>query len=400
MNRATSQNPGPLAGVKIVELGGTGPGLSGTTILADMGADVFTVGAPTALGRGTVQAPKDVGRNKRSLSVNLKDDRGKEVLWKLLEGADAFVESFRPGVAKRLGFGYQAVSDRIPGIFYCSLTGYGQSGPDAMAPGHDVMYQGQAGFIRLDEAGNPRHPQTLFADRMATMNLAVALLLGLSAKFRTGTGQYCDLAYVDGVLTIPRASTTPFQGGSAAPGATIGHIHQPVVDGHYPWYQVYGCSDGKYLAVGIDEPWFFERFSSFMGHPEWIGYQWNHEPTRQAMFAVLREKFMTMPRDYWVERIRREADVPIGPVNIGEEVFHDTHLVARGAYQQYKTEIGDVWQIAPVYRMTETPASVWKPMTWEGTDTFEVLREAGFAEDEICDLERVGVIEQGRAPGA
>lgn len=373
--------PAALQGIKILDLSRTGPGQQATTMLADLGADVTAVEQPGFIQRraagGSVGAAygRNVGRNKRSILVNLADPRGREVFLRLARAADVVMESFRPGTVTRLGVDYEAVRAVNPRVVYCSLSGFGQSGPYARMPAHDIQYQAVGGLLPLDAEGRPRVPDNIWADRQAIMTAVIGILTALVARERLGIGQYLDAAYLDGAVTPP------------------GRHWDEMLAGAYPCYNVYECADGRYIALGIREPWFWERLCKLVGKEEWIAHQRPQGALHAEMTAFFQATFRTRPQAEWT-RLFLEHDIEGAPVNIGEDVLRDPHLAARQSLVAVDGgEGGTSWQTASLVRLSETPWQMRRPFTWLGGDTDAVLAELGYDEATRAALREAGVIE-------
>src|SRR5438309_2759608 len=250
----------PLEGIRILDLTRQAPGPYCTMLLGDLGADVIIVEEAPGAGRrmdmgmsGRGQAFWALNRNKRSVGLNLKEPKAQEAFLRLAEKADVVIEGFRPGVVKRLGVDYEAVSARNPRIVYCSLSGYGQTGPYSNLVGHDINYISLGGA--LDATGWPGTPPAIPLNLIADfagggLYAAFAILAAIVAREVTGRGQYVDMAMSDGVTSLLAMATGQFFGGGHSPerGADF-------LNGGIPAYNVYECADRKWLSIGSLEPW-------------------------------------------------------------------------------------------------------------------------------------------------
>ena len=370
-----------LEGIKIVDLARTGPGQWVTTHLADLGADVTAIEQPgfaqrrTAHGSARAGFAMSVGRNKRSILLNLADERGREVFFRLAGDADVVMESFRPGSVKRLGIDYEAVRAVNPKVIYCSLSGFGQTGPYAMMPAHDIQFEAVGGLLSTDAEGRPQVPANIWADRQATNTALIAILTALVARERLGVGQYLDVSYLDGAVTLP-----------------MRHWDE-MLAGAYPCYNVYECADGRYVALGIREPWFWERMCKLLGREDWIPHQRPEGALRDEMFAVFRDTFRSRSRDEWA-RVLQEHDIEGSPVNMGEDVLHDPQIKARGMLVEVRdNEQPPAWQLGSFVKLSETPWQMRHPFTHLGQDTDAVLTELGYGDTVRRELREAGVIE-------
>jgi alpha-methylacyl-CoA racemase len=390
--------PGPLAGLKVVELEGRGPGPFGAMVLADLGAEVVrlcrppmrpaTDDSPTArmiAGRRQVDL---VLRGRRSIAIDLKHPDGLAAALRLVESADVLIEGYRPGAAERLGIGPDACLARNPRLVYARITGWGQDGPYANAPGHDVNYVALSGALdllrrRADDA--PAPPLNLLGDYGGGgMLLVVGVLAALFERSRSGSGQVVDAAMVDGVALL----TTIFHGMMAEglwPEVPGTHVLQLGA----PFYNVYETADGRYVSVGAGEPQFYAQLVERIGaDPALVAKQ--SDPTtwpdaRERLAAI----FRTKSRDEWCD-ILEGTDTCFAPVLTATEAPAHAHLRARATY----VEVDGVNQPAPAPRFGRTPAGTAGSLAVTGQDTTDVLAEWGFTPTEIDDLLQRGAVVQ------
>ena len=388
-----------LDGVRILDLTRLLPGAFATQMLADMGADVLKIEQPGSGDYNRAFAPiakKESGsflllnRNKRSLTLNLKNEDGKAILRDLVKDADILIEGFRPGVMERLGLAYDALREINPGLIYCAISGYGQTGPWRLRPGHDMNYLAEAGALQLfGKAGEgPIVPGLSIADvgggsLMATTGILAALL----ARGKTGKGQFVDISMHDGAIAwlALHGAETLFAGIEPKGG------ERPFI-GQAPCYNVYQCADGAYVALGIIEEHFWERFCHAFGVPELIARQWpeGQEAIRQK--ALLQERFLTKNRDEWVADLA-PIDIPFGPVLGIEEALATPHAQAR----QMRLEVdhpveGHIPQLGFPIKLSETPANIRKAPPLLGEHTDEVLASLGYDQTRIDALRQAGAI--------
>jgi crotonobetainyl-CoA:carnitine CoA-transferase CaiB-like acyl-CoA transferase len=363
-------------------------------LLGDLGADVILVEATPGAGRrmdtggsSRTQAYNALGRNKRSIGLNLKDPQAQEAFLRLAETADVVVEGFRPGVVKRLGADYETVSKRNPRIVYCSLSGYGQTGPYSQLVGHDINYISLGGALgAIGWPGTPPAiPLNVIADFAGGgLYSAYAILAAIVAREKTGRGQYVDMAMSDGVTSLLAMSVGQFFGAGLVPkpGAEF-------LNGALPCYSVYECADGKWISLGSLEPWFWKETCEALGCEEYIPHQNNREKFPE-MFGYLRGKFKEKTRDEWFEELR-QRDICVGRVLALDEVFEDPHTQAREMMIEVDhPEFGKVKQVGIGPKFSETPGRVRSTAPIRGTHTDEVLREAGFSEAEVAALREAG----------
>jgi alpha-methylacyl-CoA racemase len=384
----------PLEGIRVLDLSGLAPGPYCTMLLGDLGADVILVEATPGTGRrmdvggeGRTLAYNPLRRNKRSIGLNLKDPQAQAAFLRLAEGADVIVEGFRPGVVKRLGVDYEAVAKRNPRVVYCSLSGYGQTGPYSNLVGHDINYisvGGALGAIGWPDTP-PAIPLNVIADFAGGgLYAAFAILAAVIARGTTGRGQYVDMAMSDGVTSLLAMATGQFFGGGLVPrpGADF-------LNGGIPSYNVFECSDGKWLSIGSLEPWFWKETCEALGMDEYIAHQNNREKFPE-IFEYMRSKFKEKTRDEWFEELR-QRDICVGPVYSMDETFADPHVQAREMVIEVDhPEFGKVKQVGIGPKFSETPGGVHRTGPSRGEHTDEVLAEAGLSGDEIAALREAG----------
>lgn len=342
--------PGPLSGVRVVELGGIGPGPHGTALLADLGCDVVTVASPAQRAEVPDRpATNPLTRGKRSVTVDLKAAGGAEEVLALCDRADVLVDPFRPGVCERLGIGPDVVCGRNDRLVYARLTGWGQDGPYADQVGHDIDYLAVAGALALlgsDPDGPPTVPLNLLADFAGGGMLLVAgVSAALVERSRSGRGQVVDVAMIDGVAAL----VGPFY--SARAGGAWGPRGTNLLDGGAHFYATYRTADDRWLAVGAIEPRFYAALLGVLGlnddPPQWDRAGWAGWKQR------LTDVFATATRDEWVARFAG-TEACVAPVLDPDEVARDPHVAARGTV----VEVGDVPQPGVAPRFGRTPGSV------------------------------------------
>ncbi len=378
-----SENNGPLAGVRVVDLSRLAPGPYGSMMLGDMGADVIRVDHP----RGEVRRGDMVSRNKRAIALDLKKDGGRRVLYRLVEDADVFLEGNRPGVTKRLGCDYQTISGVNPRIVYCSLTGFGQQGPMAQHAGHDINYIALAGVLGQigDGINPPVPPLNLVADfggggLLAAFGIVCALL----ERQSSGQGQYIDAAMIDGAASL-MATHFANSGLRSEPGVGV-------LGGGSPFYRCYRASCGGYVSVGAMEPQFFAALCEGTGLSELKDKQHDTAswPLQIEAFAA---RFAEKTRDAWTlvfDPDQGGFDACVAPVLELDEAPEHPHAKARDAFL---TGPDGALHVAPAPRLSRTPGSIRaaEPARM-GQDSRAILEEAGFATDEIAALEKEGAI--------
>ena len=322
-----------------------------------------------------------LGRNKRSIRINLKTDEGREVFYRLMDGADVVLEGFRPGVTQRLGVDYETLSARNPALVYCSLSGYGQTGPYAQLVGHDINYVSIGGALGMigRKGTPPAIPMNTIADYAGGgLMSAFAICVALLARKRTGRGQYIDMAMSDGVLSLLTGlGATHFSEGVELEPETSR------MNGGEAYYNVYETADGKWISIGSVEPWFFARLVEILGRPELAEAQF--EPSkREEIGAYLRERFKSKTREEWFTLLKDE-DICVAPVYTLKEAFDDPHARVRGMLAEMAVEgIGTIRQVGVGPKLSETPGAVRSPAPLPGQHTDELLRECGFDVETIA----------------
>jgi len=390
-----SQRQGaPLAGVRVLDLTRLLPGPMCTLHLADLGADVIKI-EDTGAGDYAAEPVRTlVNRNKRGIRIDLKQPEGVATLLRLCEQADVLVESFRPGVTERLGVGYAAVAERNPRIVYCSLTGYGQTGPYKDAPGHDMNYGGWTGVA--DQIGAPGQPPALsnvpVADLLGgSMTAVMGILAALYDVTRTGLGRHVDIAIADGVLAhavIPLAAVNT-QGQTAPAGASK-------LTGALPCYAMYATADGGHLAVAALEKKFWEAFCALIGREDLQALHAPRDPAQSEWVrAELRRLIGARTLAWWTEKLAG-SDCCVTPVLKLEDALDNEHFQARGMVLPLPAREGrdggggpaKARQLACPVKMSGFDFTVRRPAPQRGEHTDEVLRAAGYGPDEIEALRR------------
>lgn len=397
-----------LENIRVLDLTHLPPGALCTMILGDLGADIIKISAPAETserGAGTAAliAPKNsdqndiafdaLNRNKRSIQLNLKTERGRKIFYQLAQTADIIVEGFRPGVVKRLKVDYQTISNINNRIVYCSLSGYGQDGPYSTLPGHDINYISIAGALSIiGSSDTPVIPLNLLADFAgASLHSVIGILAALIAREKTGKGQYVDISYTDGVVTLLSwlfslhfATATPINRGES-------WLH-----GAYPYYSVYRTKDGKYISIGCVEPWFWENLCRALSKEEYIPYHiaiehFYHPPDDTKWSEIsssLKQIFLTRTRDEWFDLLSQK-NVPVGKVYTLEEVANDPQIVHR----QMIVEIdhpsrGKIRQPGIAIKLSETPGRIRRLPPLPGQHTEEILQELGYSKSQIDKLRK------------
>lgn len=374
--------PGPLAGLKIIEFAGIGPGPFAAMLFADMGAEVVRV-ERRGMARRPLSllnaGPFDVlNRGRRAIAIDLKRPGGVQVALRLVKQADALIEGFRPGVMERLGLGPDICLQCNPRLVYGRMTGWGQTGPLAHAAGHDINYVAISGALHaVGTPDQPLPPLNLVGDfGGGALMLAWGMLAALWEARESGQGQIVDAAMTDGAALLMGMFY-----GLKAGGLWSNERGSNLLDGGAPFYGTYACADGKYLAVGPIEPGFYRLFLEKSGivDPELAGqYDLSAWPDQRATLAAF---FAQRPRDEWCALLEG-TDACVSPVLDLDEAPLHPHNQARRTF----VLIDDVLQPAPAPRLSRTPGAIRNPPPLPGQDTRAVLCDWGFAEQEIASL--------------
>jgi crotonobetainyl-CoA:carnitine CoA-transferase CaiB-like acyl-CoA transferase len=392
----------PLDHIRVLDLTRLAPGPHCTMILADLGADVIRIEEPGGGRRAQMEQERmsaaelaeqrrraafnALNRNKRSVTLNLKAPEALAAFHDLARGADVVVEGYRPGVAARLGVDYATLSALNPRLIYCSISGYGQDGPYRLVVGHDINYAAMAGALSMVGAadGPPAIPANLLGDYGGGgMHAAAGIMAALIARERTGRGQFVDIAMTEGVITL---AAQQFSETLATGRPVLRGQHR--LTGAVPHYNVYACKDGGYIAVGANEPWFFQNLCRELGGEEYADTAATGE-RRQEIFRFLRDAFAGRTRDEWWERLK-DKDVCVAPVYTLAEAARDPHVRERGMIVTVPhEEFGPVEQIGVSIRLSETPGAVRQLPHTPGQDTEAVLREIGWSGERIEVLRSV-----------
>jgi alpha-methylacyl-CoA racemase len=375
---------GPLAGVRVVELAGIGPGPFCAMLLADMGAEVLRVDRPAAAAGPW---PPLLTRGRRSVAVDLKHPQGPKVVLRLADAADVLLEGFRPGVAERLGIGPDACLARNPRLVYGRMTGWGQDGPLRASAGHDINYLALAGALHpLGRPGEPPHPPlNLLGDYGGGgMLLAFGVACALLEAGRSGRGQVVDAAVLDGGALL-----TTVLHELAGLGLWRWERGTNLLDGGAPFYDTYACADGRHVAVGALEPQFYAAFVEGLGLTGALPggqYDLAHWPEHRRRFA---EAFATRTRDEWAD-VFAGTDACVTPVLGLREAPVHPHLAARGTF----VEQDGASLPGPAPRFSRTPGAVRGPARRPGADTTAVLTDWGFTADEVRALLTSGAVAE------
>jgi len=385
----------PLAGVRVLDLTRLLPGPLATQHLADYGADVVKIedtGAGDyartlgAMGGDTSYLYQVVNRNKRSLRLDLKHPDGKAAFEKLVETADIVIEGFRPGVMDKLGLGYEALARINPRLVFCSISGYGQTGPYALRAGHDINYIGYAGVLdQIGTAGGaPAISNLQLGDLLGgTMTALFGVLVALVDARASGKGRLVDVSMTDGVMAHAIFPLTEvLANGRVKPRG------EDLLTGEVPCYGVYRTADGRYMAVGALEEKFWHQVCDTLGRPDLKPAHLASGAAGAVARAEVAAIFGARTQAEWIE-VFDAVDCCVTPVLTMEESLENPQLRARGMV----TEVGGVRQFGRPVRLSAMPSVPARPApAVAGADSDAVLMEAGFSPADIERLRATGAI--------
>ena len=397
-------HPGPLAGMRVLELAQIMAGPTCGMMLADLGADVIKVeklpGGDDARGYrepriNGVSAPfLMMNRNKRGIALNLKAPQGREILLRLVRDADVLTENYRRGTLEKLGLGYDVLADVNPGLIYCAVSGYGRDGPLFDKGGFDLIAQGFAGLMAV--TGEPGRPPVKNGNPVADINAGLLAAVGIAAAYahkqKTGRGQIVDTSLLEAALqqTYWHAAIHFATGESPGPSGSAHLLTAP--------YQAFRASDG-WINIGGANQANWERIADVLGHAEWrADPRFATNSARMANLAALTTLMdavlATRTRDDWIARFDA-AGVPVGPVSsIGEALAHPQTLARGMVVDLVHPQAGPTKALGCPIHFSETPTAITRPAPVLGEHTREVLREHGYADGDIDAFVAAGVVEE------
>jgi alpha-methylacyl-CoA racemase len=381
----------PLTGIRVLDLTRLLPGAFCTMLLADMGADVVKVEEPTGgdllrwtppLVDGQSALFSALNRNKRSLTLNLKSEAGRDLLLQLVEHAAVLVEGNRPGVMERLGLGWESLHARNPRLVMCSITGYGQDGPFAQRAGHDINYMATAGALGLngDRNGAPVPLAVQVADiGGGGLQPAVAILGALVAVERGSQGRFIDASMMDGTVGWLALALAAFGGGEV-----VGRGDQRLA-GRHPCYRVYACKDGGFYSVGALEPKFWITLCEAIERPDLVDLQFAAGPEAARVHKAMEAVFESRTRSEWEQRFAG-LDVCCEPVLDITEVQSHPQVAARGLIHSRRTgvEVRPAVPLRPDWRRLDAPSL--------GEHTKDILAEVGVDPMQVDALRKQGAV--------
>jgi crotonobetainyl-CoA:carnitine CoA-transferase CaiB-like acyl-CoA transferase len=390
-----------LDNIKVVDLTRTLAGPFCTMLMGDMGAEVIKIEEPTGGDETRKWTPFVNGestqfltfnRNKRSLSINLKEPEGLKIVQDLAADADVMIESFRAGTLDRLGLGYEAIKKTNPGLVYCSISGYGRTGPMADMPGYDLLIQAYSGLMSLtgDPEGSPLRIGFSLVDLFTGMMAYGTILTALRQRDQTGHGQWVESALLDGQVAALSYHATGFMGTGVEP-KRMGSGHPSLVP-----YQAFTSSNGQFI-IGCANQGLWERMCAAIGQPGMVDdprYITNTDRVdhRAECVGELSAIFATNTTDHWVDLIVA-AGVPCGPINTVAEVVSNPQVLARNMITTVDhPKVPQLRFPGSPLKLTDSPATVRRVPPMLGQHNDEILQEAGYSAEKIADFKQRGVI--------
>ncbi len=403
--------PSALEGIRVLDMTVWQQGTSASAMLADLGADVIKIEEPTRgdPGRGLLYSRETglsgyfqaLNRGKRSLALDLKHPKGREILLRLAREADVFLTNFRPGVVERLGIAYDDLSKVNPGIIFARASGYGREGPEAEAGSFDILGQARGGLMAVtgEPDGGPKPAGVAVADQVGGILAAFGILAALLHRERTGQGQEVDVSLLGGTMALQSFNITHYLFSGELP-------RRFPRAGQTPFWNVYRGSDGRYFAMGmlLNRGW--PEICEAIGRPEleqderFASYRRRVRENPQELTAILDEAFAQRPAGEWI-RLLNERGVFCARVQDYEELSRDPQVLANGYIVEVERPDGPpVRMVATPVQLSKTPASIRGMAPELGQHTEEVLIEVGYAWEEIDALRGEGVIGPKHESGA
>jgi len=389
-----------LDGLRVIDLTQAMAAPYCTMNLADMGADVIKVEPPGGeeTRRGSVQQNGHSGsfnainRNKRSLTVDLKQPAGVEIIRRLARTADVFVQNYRPGAAARLGVAYDDLKAINPRLIYCSISGFGSTGPYASRGGYDLIAQGMSGIISVtgEEDGPPAKAGVPLSDLAAGLFGAYGILCALEHRERTGEGQFVDTSLLEAAMALTVWESTEHWATGQTPRA-LGSAHRLAAP-----YQALRASDG-WFTIGANNDKLFDALCRVVGRPELradarFATRERRLEHRRALAAAIEAATVKEPRGHWLARLEAEG-VPSGPINTYAESLADPHTLARDmVVDLVHPGAGPIKNLGVPVKLSDTPGAVDRPAPLLGEHTDAILAELGYGEHERRALRANGII--------
>lgn len=396
------QEVGALAGVRVIDLTRVLAGPLCTMYLGDMGADVIKVEEPENGDDTRAWGPPFVGpfsayylavnRNKRSVTLNLRSEEGRQVLRRLIVGADVVIDNFKLGTMESWGFDDHWFEANARQVVRCSITGYGPTGPKASKPGYDFILQAETGLMAItgEATGSPMKLGVAIVDVCAGLTAAIAVLGALQARAHTGRGQHCEVSLHDvGLQMLINVASNHLVSGEEA--GRYGNSHPNIVP-----YRTYPAADGEVaVAVGNDRQ--FAALAAVLGRPQWASdprFTRNQDRVRnrEAIDNEIATVISSRPRAHWIEKLD-QVGIPVGPINSVAEALASSQTNARQMVVDLLLETGlETKGLGLPFQLSDTPSSIRRPPPALGADTHEVLVDLGLSKTEIDELSGQGVI--------
>ncbi len=390
----------PLTGIRILDLSRYLPGPFCTQLLADFGAEVVKIEQPEVGDPGRQLAPTvngmstrfyTVNRNKKSITLDIRKKEGQEIFKKLVPQFDVVVDQFRPGFMDDLGIGYEVLKGINDRIIFCAITGYGQDGPMYKVAGHDLNYLNLAGVTGTtgSRQGVPAMSGVQIADIAGgTLYAVIAILLALASREKTGRGQMCDVAMLDGAISLLAYTMGEWSGDGIIPGIADG-----VLSGGYACYNIYETLDHKYVSLGAVERKFWAEFCNKLGLSHYVASQWKKAEQKQIINEVA-DMLRLKNRDEWVEFFA-ENDICFTPVLDLQEMSEHPQVCARQMVEKIPDPSGSEKKIAltgvPI-KLSDTPGRIVLDFPHLGEHNEQILQAAGYEAQEIERLRSQGII--------
>lgn len=383
---------GVLNGIRVLDFGQYIAGPFAATLLGEQGADVIKVERPSGDPMRSEDAFMVWNRSKKGITLDLKKPGGLKIALDLAKKADVIIENFKPGVADKLGIGYDKIKELNPRAVYCSISGFGPKGPYAGWPGYEQIVSTAATVYT--EQGLATHPLYVvlpLASLYTAVDAAFYIVAGLCVREKTGRGQKIEASLFRTILSSFRQHNVDFEGMFRAPWGPTGPL---------PLYRPYQCKDGKWLFTGLGNPKFFMQFAVELGHDEWLtdplfeGAPFLIFPPRNAqVMSMLKPIYATKTRDEWMEQFRSQG-IPVAPVQNVDDFMAYEQVIASGMVQTVKEpKKGNVKEMGIPVDVTGCPGKIKGPSPQPGQHTREILKELGYSAQEIKRLKQENVIK-------
>ncbi len=390
-----------LSGIRVLDITQVMAGPYCAMLLCDMGADVIKVEPPAGDSTRRMAGAREgdspgfnaVNRGKRGIVVDIKHERGRQVVARLASTADVLIENYRPGAMARAGLGYEQLRAVNRRLVYASISGYGQTGPHGARGGFDLVAQGVSGIMSV--TGEPDRPPVKagipLTDLGASLFAVAGILAALHDRHRTDAGQHVDTSLVEAGVALSVWEATEY--------LSSGRVPQPLGSAHRMSapYQALECADG-YITVGAANDRLFARLSTLLEHPEWVGDpQFADDTARVANRGALADRIQqvtrTRSREHWLARFEAEG-IPCGPINSYADVLTDEQVLARGmVVDTDHPTLGRLRTLGTPLKLSRTPLVTGRPAPLLGQHTTEVLGEVGYSDKEVAELRTAGAVE-------